>query len=112
MYLFLAGYKKVDNKHGCCIDNSTLHQRCYCLSPLSRCKTTCDTDINCKGYVTQKSLGPVCNIATTSSCPKDCSLQDSGNVGELVDGATCGKYYGGCFIKQGQSSYTKIHEIV
>ena len=94
-------YRKVYNNHACCISNNQIHQRCHCDGSLSRCKTACDADVNCKGYVDNIWRGPdMCEYATTSDCPNDCVLSFRGNVGELVDGGTCGANYGGCFIKQ------------
>jgi len=92
-------YRKADNTHGCCtgILSHQWHQRCHCPGHLSRCKRACDNDNNCKGYV-KHSYG-YCETATTSNCPWDCKLINKGNVGELVDDATCGINFGGCFIK-------------
>ena len=98
--MLILEYKKVDNKHGCCISNSQLHQYCVCGGLGSICKTACDDDINCRGYAGLTK--GVCLIATTSDCSIDCALQIGNGTGELKDGATCGPpAYSGCFIKQG-----------
>ena len=100
--MLIVGYKKVDNEAACCISNFQYHQGCTCNGLSKICKTSCDEDINCRGYV--NSTYGICLIATTSSCHIDCVDFSIGNVGELMDGATCGNASGwrGCSIKQGK----------
>ena len=93
-------YTKANNNHACCTAGNQFHQRCACARSLNDCKTLCDEDNNCKGYV-ETSSSSNCQIATTSSCPSGCGTYDSGNVESLTLAGTCGrtsKYYG-CFIK-------------
>ena len=70
---------------------------------MSVCKTLCNLDVDCKGYVTdcvRDCKGPVgksnmCQIATTSQCPHGCSpIYGAGN---LYFNGTCGVELGGCF---------------
>ena len=64
-------YKHTNSQRGCCTDDATpaaFHERCHCSAPLSACKTACDEDRQCKGYVLKSSSGD-CEIATVSECP-------------------------------------------
>ena len=76
-----------------------MHQRCEC-SGRNACKSFCDNDSYCKGYVSFSTVNN-CQIATTSACPFGCSKYDVGNVGDLDENVSCEnpKYYDGCFIK-------------
>ena len=102
LFSVATSYKKMNDKHACCISYSSFHQRCNCAGPLLKCEQYCDSDPNCKGYVVYTYGQPSgkCNMATTSICPSGCSTEYGGNVGNLVEGATCGYNYGGCYIKQ------------
>ena len=87
---------------GCCISrSSSFHQRCHCEADTSFCKSACDGDEYCKGYVHAWGSG-YCQIATTSSCPtsNSCQQHDAGNAGPLNSSMTCGEGYRGCYIKQ------------
>ena len=95
-------YKKQSKASGCCLSNGNFHQRCQCKAGISVCKTFCDRDRNCKGYV-GKDRSPTyyCQIATTSECPSshDCTQHDEGAVGHLDEDESCGYNYHGCYIK-------------
>ena len=103
----IVEYKKVDNSHGCCINNNEYHRTCGReVSKPSTCPMACDVDINCRGFAYESRDNfplDVCFIATTSNCPTNWSMDGRLEVvGELMDGATCGSStYTGCFIKQG-----------
>ena len=84
------------------------HERCHCEdTQLANCKTMCDTDASCKGYVKMGySITSSCQIATTSSCTSACTKYDTGNTGSLViDSDFPGYSYEGCFIKLGKPSH-------
>ena len=76
-----------------------MHEMCMCKADVSFCKTVCDSDPKCKGYVKRYSD---CHIATTATCPSTngCEKVYKGVTGTLQEDATCGgKDYDGCFIK-------------
>ena len=90
---------------GCCISYGVFHERCVGRKDLDGCKTACDADENCKGYVQVGFRRGPCQIATTSRCPRGFGKHNVGNVGELDSRAIChlpsnAATYGGCFIKQ------------
>ena len=98
-----SNYRMPDNKGACAVNFNGInifHEECNChSSQLAICKTTCDSDENCKGYV---NSGAGCHMATTSSCPSGCKKYHNGNIGELViDGSLndLTNSYEGCFIK-------------
>ena len=72
------------------------HERCDCYKDLSFCKSVCDTDQECKGYVGDGAT--VCQIATTSKCPRDCQKASSGQIGSLDQNNRCASG-DGCFVK-------------
>ena len=111
------------------MNDGMFHERCHCNLPLQSCKTYCDQDPNCKGYV-QSWNDEKCDYATTSNCKQSCSKFDHGKVGSL--GGTCekcaigagrslflfslatkmyrsnlicGRDYGGCYVKQSGMTY-------
>ena len=98
-------YVHADDKRPCCISGAKFHQMCHCPGvPLSYCKTQCDDDKDCKGYVAWSFEHPEgdCQLATTSTCPSPCfvSKDTIGNVGPLLVGEECGyDNWGGCYIK-------------
>ena len=95
-------YVKASIKSACITVNRKYHQRCQCVAELSWCKTQCDQDINCKGYVGRTgSWSDKCQIATSSACPrsKRCGKLDRGNLGALDKEGSFGDDYDGCFIK-------------
>ena len=104
-YLCLfKGYTKQGSTGACCTSGSTDHQTCQCTADISFCRSHCDFDEDCKGYVDMKGrYGGYCMIATTSECPNSCEFQNYvGNVGALVPNVNCdnnGNAYKGCFIK-------------
>ena len=97
-----VSYAHFDNKRPCCISGAKFHQFCHCPGPLSYCKTRCDDDKNCKGYVEWSfgRPGRKCQFATTSTCPSQCNVGEQGNVGPLRVHEECGSStWGGCYIK-------------
>ena len=95
-------YEHNRGNHACCLSDKSFHQRCVCVyNNLTYCESECSKDKHCKGYVAfnmgLSSEG--CDLATSSQCPSHCKTQNVGNVGPLLFGATCGGYYGGCYIK-------------
>ena len=84
----------------CCLENGKEHQGCMCHSNIDVCKSYCDEDIYCKGYVGFIS-GQHCQIATSNlTCPGGCGQFDVGHVGDLDDTMQCGPpIFDGCFIK-------------
>ena len=74
------------------------HEHCQCPDMSSRiCKTMCDSDKNCKGYV---KSGLNCLVATISTCQHGCVKYAKGIIGDLViDSTSGGNRYEGCFIK-------------
>ena len=105
--LYAAGIYRIPQKTGACAIGSPkqfsggrFHQLCHCNgTDLSTCKSHCDTDENCKGYVKQTSYNS-CQIATTSTCPSGCTMSYIGNTGALLtDKQLFSEDYDGCFIK-------------
>ena len=67
---------------------------------MSECKTLCNLDVNCKGYVkVPVDKSNMCQIATTSKCPHGCSPINGANRGNLYINGKCGVEFGECFIK-------------
>ena len=110
-------YKKQSIKSACCNTNGDYHQSCRCNADVSFCKTFCDGDTNCKGYVDMvgSTSSQYCEIATTSECPTvsftspvECTQYNGGIVGDLDEDESCGRStsYEGCFIK---SSVSIVH---
>ena len=66
---------------------------------VSVCKSHCDGDDNCKGYVEILSFGH-CETATTSSCSSGCTKYEEGSIGDLVfDNDFLSVSHEGCYIK-------------
>jgi len=95
-------YRTPQQKGACAItenQNYAFHERCHCPNmPVSTCKSHCDNDDNCKGYVFLPSYG--CQTATTSSCASGCNKHNKGSIGALVfDSDLLSDSYDGCYIK-------------
>ena len=105
MYLltkYFQGYPHYEKKRvdgGCCTGPQIFHERCYCAARLDFCKSFCDKDINCQGYVGEGSN--LCQIATTSRCPPSngCEKNSIDSIGSLDPYETCGSGLDGCFLK-------------
>ena len=100
-------YKQANVDKACCTsdDPNGHHRKCNCreISNQDDCRDLCSKDSGCKGYHISESYGK-CQIATTSSCPSDCSGPHfEENVGKLDPNAECGEgnFNGGCMIKLG-----------
>ena len=106
------GYQKTLLFGACCTEKGRT-ERCYCKADVSFCKAVCDSDPKCKGYAKgnrpwQNGVSnpgyPVCDIATTSTCPStnSCKKLNLGEnlTGNLQEDIGCGgpDFYG-CFIK-------------
>jgi hypothetical protein len=129
-------YLHNEDTHGCCISDGSFHQRCHCKTDDENlCNTLCTNDNNCKGYVEYKKAEFVkitnethesirtadttdipkkmisqyhCQLSTTSTCPESCRFQtDFGNVGILSKHSTCGRNYGGWYIKIDDSKFSR-----
>ena len=101
----LASYEKQSQESACCTSNGYQHQDCECQADVSFCKSACDRDMHCKGYVARNN--GKCHIATTSKCTnfEGCRQYNSGYVGALDMDTRCGSRrlrdrYDGCYIKQ------------
>ena len=94
-----VAYKQQSVESACCLENENVHQRCQCSKLPNVCKSYCDGDTSCKGYVELLGLTG-CEIATTSTCPNGCNQYNVGNIGDLDENVTCENpdNYGGCFI--------------
>ena len=98
-------YRHAGNRRPCCISGGKFHQYCHCSrGPVSYCKSECDKDDYCKGYVAYRFGNPEgkCQIATASDgCPYGCIEYNRGNVGPLIANESCGdvEIFGGCHIK-------------
>ena len=85
--------------------NRKFHERCSCKKEVSFCKTKCDQDRNCKGYVElyKGQSKRKCNIATSSECTDGCSKLNKaprfGDLGALDKDGIFKRIYDGCFIK-------------
>ena len=104
IFFLSATYVKASIKSACVTVNGQFHERCHCYAELSFCKTKCNQDRNCKGYVGMNGLySHFCNIATSSECPSGniCQKLAKGNLGALDKESSLpqGKYYDGCFVK-------------
>ena len=104
-YLSAVRYVHEGDTHGCCVNDGMFHERCHCSAPLQTCKTYCDQDPSCKGYV-QSWNYEKCDYATTSHCQQSCSKFDRGKVGSL--GGDCGSDYGKCYVKQTGMNYNLV----
>ena len=124
--LFWTKYRKNDNKFsiftvvgtflqtttnaGCCVSKNSFHRRCFCENVVESqiCRSLCLCDTGCKGYVMLEDNTSYCQLATNSSCPKDCrGPENNASVQELDPKAECGtigKWNGGCFIKSSGNS--------
>ena len=82
---------------------SSYHERCICNSvTLTDCRSFCNEDPLCKGYVKVKRKSK-CNVATTSPCQPGCTKANVGTVGDLIIGNDRGdSFYEGCFVKETQ----------
>ena len=79
----------------------SFHERCFCdsVSPTD-CRSICDDDPLCKGYVKRKEASQ-CQVATTSPCQPGCKKANVGNVGDLIIDSDFSKStYEGCFVKE------------
>lgn len=100
---------------GWCGLNPGTKQQCTCRNKdISFCRDHCENDANCQGYV---KMGPsrgkiYCMMPMRGeigsdycqNIDKDCYHSNLGrNVDEEVQCSTGGRYYGGCFIKNGGS---------
>ena len=102
-------YHHQNNQDGCCTTSNKFHERCAYKLPLFDCKSFCDNDSNCKGYV-EKNDG-YCQIATTSSCKFGGVKNNNGNKGDL--GGSCGSsLYKGCHIKKPTGFFTFIRNSI
>ena len=96
----------VPKKRGvCCTNKDEKHERCDCYKDISFCKSICDTDQDCKGYVGYGAT--FCQIATTSACPGDCQKASIGQIGVLNQHNGCATG-DGCFVK----TAGKYHRII
>ena len=79
----------------------SFHERCFCDSvSLTDCRSICNDDPLCKGYVKRKEASQ-CQVATTSPCQPGCKKANVGNVGDLiVDSDFSKSTYEGCFVKE------------
>ena len=99
------GYSRQIAKSACCRYDKKFHERCVCKADVSFCKTVCDSDSKCKGYVKTMDGEEIgCEIATTSTCPNtnNCKKNNKGETGRIKMAATCGWSsisYSGCFSK-------------
>ena len=107
LYQNTVSYEHAGDRRPCCISGGRFHQSCLCGGPISECKSECDKDNECKGYVALVLEKPkeACLFATSSTCPTECTLQNYGNIGPLLVNETCGEKndeWGGCHIKENQ----------
>ena len=108
-----ASYQKQGKESACCTSNGYQHQDCECQANVSFCKSACDRDMHCKGYVARNT--GKCHIATTSKCTsfEGCRQYNSGYVGALDVDARCGSRrrrdrYNGCYIKERSNFLAKF----
>ena len=105
-FLYLVyNYKQPRGPGACCIAPRQFHRRCHIRDEdVSVCRTLCNEDPGCKGYVEKTSKSHGCQIATTSDCPAGSKKVNAGNVGDLDANVNCFSFasygYVGCFIKQ------------
>ena len=104
----VTGYEKPTLQNACTLTNGKFHQRCEYEENINYCKTACDGDNQCKGYVL-KILGNIisCQTATTSNCAGGGQPKNVGNVGDLDPKSERNDHeaYQGCFIKQSCKTY-------
>ena len=103
----MPNYRTPQIQYGGCAVNVSgkeeFHASCYTYDPSAICKTTCDSDRNCKGFVMYRQA---CRIATNSSCVQGYHKDYSSKaIGELVKDSTLvdNRFWDpplGCFIKE------------
>ena len=101
-YLIETIYTRPSTDGYCSVDNAgTRHQSCRCTLEGNKeffCKVKCDIDTKCRGYSYYSSKDEKCDIYTTGSCPHNCVVKHSGNIGEIRQKNNNDAR--GCFIKK------------